>query len=60
MIDTNPNESAGLWLGKTDDLWQWGKPQGWGSVWLDEVRRASGTKIGRVTSGTEIERVPVF
>lgn len=27
---------SGLWLGKTDDLWSWGKPQGWGSVWLDE------------------------
>jgi hypothetical protein len=27
---------SGLWLGKTDDLWSWGKPQGWGSVWKDE------------------------
>lgn len=26
---------SGLWLGKTDDLWSWGKPQGWGSVWKD-------------------------
>jgi hypothetical protein len=24
---------SGLWLGKTDDLWQLGKPQGWGAVW---------------------------
>ena len=24
---------SGLWLGKTDDLWSWGKPQGWGAVW---------------------------
>ncbi|HHW09591.1 MAG TPA: hypothetical protein GXX29_06425 [Firmicutes bacterium] len=24
---------ANLWLGKTDDLWQWGKPQGWGGPW---------------------------
>jgi hypothetical protein len=24
---------ANLWLGKTDDLWQWGKPVGWGGPW---------------------------
>lgn len=24
---------AGLWFGKTDDLWSWGKPQGWGGPW---------------------------
>ena len=24
-----------LWFGKTDDLWSFGKPQGWGSVWFD-------------------------
>ena len=23
-------------MGKTDDLWSWGKPQGWGSVWHEE------------------------
>ena len=27
---------SGLWLGKTDDLWSWGKPQGTGSVWREE------------------------
>ena len=27
---------SGLWFGKTDDLWQLGKPQGWGAVWLNE------------------------
>lgn len=26
---------ANLWLGKTDDLWQWGKPTGWGGPWWD-------------------------
>lgn len=25
---------SGLWLGKTDDLWSFGKPQGWGGPWL--------------------------
>ena len=32
---------AGLWFGKTDDLWQFGKPQGWGGPWW-EKRVSSG------------------
>jgi hypothetical protein len=35
--DTNPfvgQPQANLWLGKSDDLWQWGKPQGWGGPWF--------------------------
>jgi hypothetical protein len=24
---------SGLWFGKTDDLWSWGRPQGWGGPW---------------------------
>lgn len=24
---------SGMWLGKTDDLWSWGKPKGWGGPW---------------------------
>ncbi|MCP5120531.1 MAG: hypothetical protein GY953_57795, partial [bacterium] len=34
--DNNPlggQPQAGIWFGKTDDLWDWGKPQGWGGVW---------------------------
>lgn len=34
--DTNAcvgQPQANLWLGKTDDLWQWGKPRGWGGPW---------------------------
>ncbi|MBI4890970.1 MAG: hypothetical protein HY821_10130 [Acidobacteria bacterium] len=26
---------AGIWFGKTDDLWSWGKPAGWGGPWWD-------------------------
>jgi len=26
---------SGLWFGKTDDLWQFGKPSGWGGPWRD-------------------------
>ncbi len=30
---------SGLWFGKTDDLWNFGKPSGWGGPWWkDEVR----------------------
>ncbi len=37
--DQNPcagQPQANLWLGKTDDLWSFGGPAGWGGVWLDE------------------------
>jgi len=27
---------SGLWFGKTDDLWQFGKPAGWGGPWWNE------------------------
>lgn len=26
---------SNLWFGKTDDLWSFGKPQGWGAVWFE-------------------------
>lgn len=32
---------ANLWLGKTDDLWQWGKPSGWGGPWLHTHSKAN-------------------
>ena len=28
---------SGLWWGSIDDLWSFGKPQGWGSVWYQET-----------------------
>jgi hypothetical protein len=31
---------SGLWFGKTDDLWQFGKPSGWGGVWWEESVKA--------------------
>lgn len=39
---TSPNDDnntlagqpqSGIWFGKTDDLWSWGRPQGWGGPW---------------------------
>jgi hypothetical protein len=42
-IDNNPlagQAQAGLWFGKTDDLWNFGKLQGEGGVWLDaEIKK---------------------
>jgi hypothetical protein len=36
LHDTNPvvgQPQSGLWVGKTDDLWEFGKPKGWGGPW---------------------------
>ncbi len=37
--DSNPfvgQPQAGLWFGKSDDLWGFGKPQGWGGPWRED------------------------
>jgi len=42
--DRNPlggQPQAGLWFGKTDDLWAWGKPSGEGGVWYDDDVKAN-------------------
>ena len=31
----SPQAQSGIWFGKTDDLWQFGKPAGWGGPWRD-------------------------
>lgn len=28
---------SGLWVGKTDDVWDWGKPGGWGGPWREDA-----------------------
>jgi hypothetical protein len=36
---TTAEAQSGLWFGKTDDLWSFGKPSGWGGPWWrDDVR----------------------
>jgi len=35
--------TAGLWFMKIDDLWEWGKPKGWGAVWLEDQVEAGAT-----------------
>ncbi|MDF2924498.1 MAG: hypothetical protein K0R57_3412 [Paenibacillaceae bacterium] len=32
---------SNLWFGKPDDLWQWGKPAGWGGPWWEEEVKAN-------------------
>ena len=42
--DTNSyvgQPQANLWFGKTDDLWSWGKPQGWGGPWFKQKVNAA-------------------
>jgi len=39
IMDANPfvgQPQANLWFGKTDDLWQFGKPTGWGGPWREQ------------------------
>ena len=31
---------SGVWFGKTDDLWQWGRPAGWGGPWRKAAVKA--------------------
>lgn len=45
--DANPvggQPQAGIWFGKTDDLWHWGKAKGWGGPW-----RSKAVKAGEVS-----------
>lgn len=32
---------SGLWFGKTDDLWNMGKPKGWGGPWWEDQVQAN-------------------
>lgn len=39
IFDTNllaGEPQSNLWFGKTDDLWQFGKPSGWGGPWWEQ------------------------
>jgi len=40
VVDVNlvtGQAQSGLWFGKTDDLWNFGKPQGWGGPWRHDI-----------------------
>jgi len=36
----SPQPQSGIWFGHTDDLWRFGKPQGWGGPWRDSLVKA--------------------
>jgi len=44
---------ANLWFGKTDDLWQWGKPTGWGGPWWETPVEAGAASDPFLMTGFE-------
>lgn len=38
---TTAEPQSGLWFGKTDDLWNFGKPSGWGGPWWETPVKAN-------------------
>ena len=42
---------SGLYFGKTDDLWQFGKPAGWGGVWWEDEVGAGETSDPYLMTG---------
>jgi hypothetical protein len=42
---------SGLWFGTPDDLWEWGKPQGWGAVWDDDPVDAEEASVPFLMTG---------
>ncbi|MBT3380274.1 MAG: hypothetical protein HN742_04465 [Lentisphaerae bacterium] len=44
---------ANLWLGKTDDLWSWGKPKGWGGPWYRDAVKADEPSAPFLMTGFE-------
>jgi hypothetical protein len=38
---TTGEAQSGIWMGKTDDLWNFGKPKGWGGPWWETVVEAA-------------------
>lgn len=40
LVTTTAEPQSGIWMGKTDDLWQYGKPTGWGGPWWDTQVKA--------------------
>ncbi|MEX0775152.1 MAG: hypothetical protein WD042_05500 [Phycisphaeraceae bacterium] len=44
---------SGLWFGKTDDLWQFGKPKGWGGPWWKHAVKAGESSDPYLMNGFE-------
>ena len=50
---------SGLWFGKTDDLWRFGKPQGWGGVWRQDQVAANAISDPFLMTGFDEKVSPV-
>ncbi len=50
---TTAEPQSGLWFGKTDDLWQFGKPSGWGGPWWDTAVKAGEVSDPYLMTGFE-------
>lgn len=48
---------SGVWFGKTDDLWQWGKPTGWGGPWRRKEVKAGEASEPFLMTGFEHKMV---
>ncbi len=44
---------SGLWFGKIDDLWNFGKPKGWGGPWWNTPVKAGGPSDPYLMTGFE-------
>jgi hypothetical protein len=61
--DDNPvvgQPQANLWFGKTDDLWSWGKPTGWGGPWWQSAVKAGQPSDPYLMTGFEHKCVHVM
>jgi hypothetical protein len=50
---TTAEPQSGLWMGKTDDLWSWGKPKGWGGPWWKSKVKANDPSDPYLMTGFE-------
>lgn len=48
---------SGLWWGSIDDLWSFGKPAGWGAVWVQERVTAGGASDPFLMTGFDQKSV---
>jgi len=63
ISDTNPfvgQPQANLWFGKTDDLWRFGKPQGWGGPWRNTQVKAGEPSDPYLMTGFEHKCVHLY
>ena len=61
--DRNPlagQPQAGLWFGKTDDLWSFGKPKGYGGVWYQTTVTAGEPSDPYLMNGFDQKSVHLY